>query len=62
MADVTGSRPDRARTRCSAASGNDTIFARDGSRDRIRCGSGFDVVFATARDRISDDCERVRFP
>ena len=42
--------------------GNDTIFARDGSRDRIRLRPRFDVVFATARDRISDDLRAGALP
>jgi hypothetical protein len=34
----------------------------DKMRDRINCGAGFDIVFANRRDRMSDSCERVRYP
>lgn len=42
--------------------GNDSIVATDSSndRDRIFCGSGRDEVFADRRDRVAEDCERVR--
>ena len=39
--------------------GYDTIQARDGERDRIRCGRNFDVVLADRRDDVARDCERV---
>jgi Ca2+-binding RTX toxin-like protein len=39
--------------------GNDTIFARDGERDVIQCGPGFDRVYADRADSVSSDCERV---
>ena len=39
--------------------GNDTIFARDGERDVIHCGPGFDRVYADRADSVSSDCERV---
>lgn len=32
--------------------------AEDGVRDRVRCGGGRDVVYATGRDLVADDCER----
>jgi hypothetical protein len=41
-----------------AGAGNDTIDARDGKRDVIRCGAGRDTIQADARDRLSG-CERV---
>jgi uncharacterized delta-60 repeat protein len=40
--------------------GNDRFFARDGKRDRIRCGEGRDTVIADLLDRVGDTCERVR--
>jgi len=39
--------------------GNDVINARDGQRDRIRCGSGRDRVIADRLDLVARDCERV---
>jgi Ca2+-binding RTX toxin-like protein len=43
----------------AAGAGRDLIRARDGRRDRIRCGAGFDRVRADRRDRVAGDCERV---
>ena len=44
----------------SAGSGNDVVSARNGSRDRINCGSGRrDTVTADRVDRLTG-CERVR--
>ena len=43
----------------SGGSGNDRIFARDGERDVITCGPGFDRVYADRVDSVSSDCERV---
>ena len=40
--------------------GNDPIKARDGRRDRIRCGSELDLVLADRHDVTGADCERVR--
>jgi hypothetical protein len=39
--------------------GNDVISARDGQRDRVRCGTGRDRVLADRRDAVARDCERV---
>jgi hypothetical protein len=40
--------------------GNDTINARDGRRDRVRCGPGIDtVIIDRVLDRMEDDCEIV---
>ena len=39
--------------------GYDTIQARDGARDRVRCGPNFDVVLADKGDDVGRDCERV---
>jgi hypothetical protein len=42
--------------------GNDVLRARDGLRDRIRCGPGVDRVVADALDRVGADCEFVSRP
>jgi Ca2+-binding RTX toxin-like protein len=39
--------------------GNDLIRVRDGSRDRIHCGSELDLVLADRLDVAGADCERV---
>ncbi len=55
----------RGRDRFSGGAGIDRIDSRDTrladrrAADRILCGSGRDVVFADARDRVARDCERV---
>jgi len=41
--------------------GNDVILARDGTRDRINCGTGRDTVTADRVDKIAKNCERRRF-
>ena len=41
-----------------AGRGNDRIFARDGRKDRISCGSGRDRVSADKIDVLTG-CERV---
>ena len=38
--------------------GRDVLFARDGTRDRVRCGPGRDVARVDQRDRVRG-CERV---
>lgn len=38
---------------------NDRIDVLDSARDRVRCGSGTDVVFADGVDRVASSCERV---
>jgi hypothetical protein len=43
----------------TGGNGGDRIFARDGTRDVIRCGKGRDRVQADDRDRVSRSCERV---
>lgn len=43
----------------TGGSGSDRISARDGSRDRVDCGSGRDRVTADRLDRVSRNCERV---
>ncbi len=48
------------RNRYSGGGGNDRISARNGEVDRINCGAGRDGVRADARDRVADNCERVR--
>ena len=39
--------------------GPDRILARDGRQDRIRCGTGRDLVKADSRDNVERGCERV---
>ena len=39
--------------------GNDVLSARDGQRDRIRCGPGRDRVIADRFDVVARDCELV---
>src|SRR3954451_15919579 len=46
--------------RISGVAGFDVIDARDGTVDRISCGSGKDVARTDRRDKVSRDCERVR--
>ena len=39
--------------------GGDTIDARDGYGDRVRCGAGTDTVKADQLDQVASDCENV---
>ena len=50
--------PGRGEDRVIAAGGDDVIFARDGAKDRISCGSGRDTVYADRIDVVTG-CERV---
>jgi hypothetical protein len=49
-----------------AGPGNDSITSDDespvrrGARDIVRCGPGRDTVIADRRDRVGNDCERVK--
>jgi hypothetical protein len=43
----------------NAGAGPDVVFAYDGRRDSIRCGTGRDLAIADAKDRVAGDCERV---
>jgi hypothetical protein len=52
--------PDDGNDIVAAGAGRDVVFARDGRADRITCGRGRDLVIADAKDRVADDCERVR--
>jgi len=45
----------------SAGSGSDRVAARDGRRDSIACGSGWDVVVADRIDAVRG-CETVKLP
>lgn len=49
-----GARPVRGTGRA------DRLLVRDGSRDRVRCGAGSDLVIADASDRLDPDCEEAR--
>ena len=55
---VGGTGPDLF----EGGAGDDRVFARDGQRDTIRCGTGKDTVTADKKDTVSRDCERVRRP
>ena len=44
----------------AAGPDNDVIRTADGTRDVVRCGSGFDRATVDAKDSVSPDCERVR--
>ena len=48
------------RDRLFGGGGNDVVLSRDGVRDTIKCGSGFDTVTADRGDRVSRDCESVQ--
>jgi Tol biopolymer transport system component len=39
--------------------GRDVLLARDGARDKVACGEGFDVAVVDRFDRVAADCERV---
>ena len=59
-----GRGPDRVNAKGGRHSvrggrGADRIRASDGRRDSVRCGSGIDVAWVDARDRVARDCERV---
>ena len=47
------------RDNIAGAQGRDRIDVSRGSLDRVRCGSGRDVVRADRRDRVARDCEIV---
>jgi Ca2+-binding RTX toxin-like protein len=47
------------RDNIAGAQGRDRINVSRGSLDRVRCGSGRDVVRADRRDRVARDCEIV---
>jgi glycerophosphoryl diester phosphodiesterase len=61
-------RGGAGRDRLRGGKGNDRLFGGRGGdrlvggpgRDTIRCGPGRDTVITDGRDRIADDCERVR--
>ena len=50
---------DYGRDLIAGGPGRDRIFSRDDARDRVRCGSGRDVVLADPVDRVSG-CEIVK--
>ncbi len=53
---------DTSVDRFSGGAGDDTIQTRDvpASKDHVRCGAGFDRVYADKADVVSEDCERVK--
>jgi metallophosphoesterase (TIGR03767 family) len=54
-----GIRPRGASDCVFAGRGADRVMARDGTRDRIRCGRGRDVAVVDRRDQVKN-CERVK--
>jgi hypothetical protein len=40
--------------------GDDRILARDGQRDTINCGPGYDTVIADTIDHVAKSCEKVQ--
>ena len=49
----------KGRNRVAAGGGNDRINVVNGSKDRVTCGTGRDVVRADRADRVARSCERV---
>lgn len=49
----------RYHDRLDGGSGDDAFSARDGFRDTIRCGAGYDRVSADRTDVVAADCELV---
>jgi Ca2+-binding RTX toxin-like protein len=49
----------KGKDRISGGADADTIKARDGTRDKIKCGSGKDRVSADKGDSVASDCEVV---
>ncbi|TMK72054.1 MAG: hypothetical protein E6G50_04750 [Actinobacteria bacterium] len=43
----------------AGGSGNDVVLARDGTRDQVYCGSGYDTVVADRFDAVARDCDHV---
>jgi photosystem II stability/assembly factor-like uncharacterized protein len=52
--------PGDGRDRVRGGPGSDVIHVRDGRRDVVVCGRGFDRVGADTVDVVAADCERVR--
>jgi len=44
----------------NGGAGDDVINVRRGRTDRVFCGRGVDLVRASRKDRVADDCEEVR--
>jgi RTX calcium-binding nonapeptide repeat (4 copies) len=59
--DLVANGPNRSRDTISAGEGNDVVgaFNDPASKDMVRCGGGFDRVFADKRDAVASDCEKV---
>ena len=53
-------RPDATGDKLSGGPGADRFHTRDGERDTIDCGDGFDVVVADRVDQVAGNCERTR--
>jgi hypothetical protein len=46
--------------RLKGNAGNDKLDAADRRRDRVNCGAGRDKATVDRKDRVSDNCEKVR--
>jgi Ca2+-binding RTX toxin-like protein len=51
---------DGASDTVNGDAGDDRIFVRDGTRDVVTCGPGFDRVRADFQDDVATDCEQVK--
>ena len=49
----------RGRDRLNGNHGHDVVQARDGMRDLVSCGPGFDLAIADSQDVVRDNCEMV---
>jgi Ca2+-binding RTX toxin-like protein len=56
--DVTGPNDTNGDT-LHGQPGNDTFHVRDGERDVVDCGAGYDTVLADFKDTVTTDCEHV---
>jgi hypothetical protein len=50
----------KGRDDINSGTGNDVISSRDGQRDVVTCGRGFDRVRADRKDHVSKSCESVK--
>jgi Ca2+-binding RTX toxin-like protein len=57
---------EEGRDRMLGGKGDDVIDSAnddtEGVKDVVECGDGHDVVFANGRDKVADDCEKVKPP
>src|SRR5687767_6196684 len=57
---IAAARIDSATDTVGGDEGDDRVLVRDGHRDVVTCGPGFDRVQADSADSIAADCEVVR--